>query len=88
MPKDEVKENFDRLLTAVQKTAKERAARLQGMIAEALIEERNEKDETLMTGRLSNNMLVHLPLDGSYLGKIVTVSLDECHGFYYMGHMV
>ena len=86
--KDEVKENFDRLLAAVQETAKERAARMQGMVAEALIEDRNEKDERLMTGRLSNNMLVHLPLDESYLGKIVTVSLDECHGFYYMGHLV
>lgn len=86
--KDEVKENFDRLLAVVQETARERAARLQGMIAEALVEERNEKDERLMTGRLSNNMLVHLPLDESWLGKIVKVSLDECHGFYYMGHMV
>ena len=85
---DEVKENFDRLLKTVQETAKKRAARLLGTVAKALIEERNEKDDKLMTGRLSNNMLVHLPLDESWLGKIVTVSLDECHGFYYMGHVV
>ena len=55
---------------------------------EALIEEVNEQDESLMTGRLSNNMLVHFPADKSMIGQLVDVSLDECHGFYYTGHMV
>ena len=83
-----VKEGFDKLLKVVQDTAKDRAALLQGKIMEALIEEVNEQDESLMTGRLSNNMLVHFPADKAMIGQLVDVSLDECHGFYYTGHMV
>ena len=53
-----------------------------------LVEEINENDSSLVTGRMSNNTLVHFPGDASLVGKLVNVSLDECHGFYYMGHMV
>ena len=82
-----VHEGFDRLLKAVQDTAKERASLLQGQILDALVEEVNEQDASLMTGRLSNNMLVHFPADPSMIGRIVPISLDICHGFYYTGHM-
>ena len=86
--KEQVKEAFDRVLKAVQETAKEQAARYQGQIQEALVEEINENDPTLVTGRLSNNMLVHFPGGASLIGQLVRVSLDQCHGFYYMGRMV
>lgn len=88
VPEEVVKEGFDKLLKVVQDTAKERALLLQGKVMEALIEEQNEQDETLVTGRLSNNMLVHFPGAASDIGKLVMVSLDECHGFYYTGHIV
>ena len=88
VPESQVKEAFDRVLKAVQDTAKEQAGRFQGQIMEILVEERNENDPRLLTGRLSNNMLVHFPGDISLIGKLVRVSLDVCHGFYYTGHMV
>ncbi|MBP3476551.1 MAG: tRNA (N6-isopentenyl adenosine(37)-C2)-methylthiotransferase MiaB [Lachnospiraceae bacterium] len=88
VPEDVVKNGFDKLLKVVQDTAKERAARLQGSVMEALVEEVNEQDASLMTGRLSNNMLVHFPAEQSLIGQLVMVSLDECHGFYYTGHIV
>ena len=88
MPEDVVKEGFDKLLSVVQETARGRAALLEGQTLEALVEERNEQDDTLMTGRLSNNILVHFKGDESLLGKIVKVHLDECHGFYYTGSIV
>lgn len=88
VPEEVVREGFDKLLKVVQDTAKERAARLQGSVMEALVEEVNEQDASLMTGRLSNNMLVHFPADQSLIGQLVMVSLDECHGFYYTGHIV
>ena len=88
VPEEVVKEGFDKLLKVVQDTAKERAARLKGSVMEALVEEVNEQDAFLMTGRLSNNMLVHFPADRSLIGQLVMVSLDECHGFYYTGHIV
>ena len=88
VPEAVVHEGFDKLLKVVQETAKERAALLQGKVMEALVEEVNEQDASLMTGRLSNNMLVHFPASESLIGQLVQVSLDECHGFYYTGHIV
>jgi len=54
---------------------------------EVLTEEINEHDNTLVTGRLSNNTLVHFPGDASLIGQIVNVRLEKCHGFYYMGRI-
>ncbi len=88
VPEEVVREGFDKLLKVVQDTAKERAALLQGKVMEALVEEVNEQDASLMTGRLSNNMLVHFPASESLIGQLVQVSLDDCHGFYYTGHIV
>lgn len=88
VPEAQVKEQFDRVLKTVQETAREQVGRYQGQIADVLVEEINENDNTLVTGRMSNNTLVHFPGDASLVGKIVKVSLDECHGFYYMGHTV
>ena len=88
VPEDVVREGFGKLLKVVQDTARERAALLQGKVMEALVEEVNEHDESLMTGRLSNNMLVHFPADKSLIGRLVNISLDTCHGFYYTGHIV
>ena len=87
VPEDEVKVGFDKVLKTVQDTAREQVSRYQGQVMDALVEEINENDPSLVTGRLSNNTLVHFPGDASLIGKIVNVSLDECHGFYYMGHM-
>ena len=86
VPPEQVKEGFDRLLKLVQETAREQVAKYQGQVMEALIEEVNESDASLVTGRLSNNTIVHLPGDASMIGQILPVSLDECHGFYYTGY--
>ena len=88
VPEAQVKEGFDRLLKVVQETAREQTAKHQGKIMEALIEEVNESSFGLVTGRLSNNTIVHIPGDAALVGRLVQVSLDECHGFYYMGHRV
>ena len=88
VPEDVVKENFDRLLKVVQDTAKEQALKLSGRVEEVLVEGRNDHDERLLTGRMSNNTLVHFEADESLIGSFVNVRLDECHGFYYMGRMV
>ena len=85
VPETEVKENFDRLLHVVQETAKERVQIYAGQTMEVLVEEINEHDASYVTGRLSNNTLVHFQGDASLIGKIVPVTLTECKGFYYMG---
>lgn len=88
VPQAQVKEGFDKVLKVVQDTAREQVARYQGQRAQVLVEEVNEHDEKLLTGRMSNNTLVHFPGAPELVGRIVTVLLEECQGFYYMGHMV
>ncbi|MCM1540889.1 MAG: tRNA (N6-isopentenyl adenosine(37)-C2)-methylthiotransferase MiaB [Blautia sp.] len=86
VPEEQAKKGFDRLLKLVQDTAREQTAKYQGRVMEALIEEVNENDSSMVKGRLSNNTIVHLPGGASLVGKLVNVSLDECCGFYYIGH--
>ena len=88
IPEDVVKDRFDRLLSKVQEIGREMSSRDTGTIQEVLVEEQNSQDPHLMTGRLSNNLLVHFEGDTSLLGQICQVHLDECRGFYYMGTKV
>lgn len=80
-----IKEGFDKVLKLVQDTARTRIGLLEGQIAEVLVEEKNEHDGSLVTGRMSNNTLVHFEGDESLIGQLVTVRLQECKGFYYFG---
>lgn len=83
-----VKEQFDRVLKKVQDTSKIMTERFSGRTMKALVEEVNEHDSEYLTGRLSNNLLVHFKGDKSLIGQIVTVELSECRGFYFVGKMV
>lgn len=85
---DVMKDRFDRLLEEVQTIGREMSSRDIGSVQEVLVEEVNEHDPSLVTGRMSNNLLVHFPGDASLIGNIVSVHLDECRGFYYMGTKV
>lgn len=87
VPQEEVTRNFDELLAVVQETARSQARRFEGQTMEALVEEINEHDASLVTGRLSNNMIVHFKGCRDLIGKIVPVYLKECKGFYYLGEM-
>lgn len=88
VPEDVVKDRFNRLLETVQTIGREMSARDTGKIMEVLVEEQNSQDKHLMTGRLSNNLLVHFEGDTSLIGQLCQVRLDECRGFYYMGTKV
>lgn len=83
-----VKTHFDRVLKAVQDNAKAQAHKKTGKIEKVLVEEENEHDSSMLTGRLSNNLIVHFKGDKSLIGTIVNVRLDECKDFYYYGEMV
>ena len=87
VPEDVVKDRFDRLLKEVQENAARKAGALTGATEPVLAEEVNEQDKTLVTGRLSNNFVVHFPGTSELVGKIVNVKLKECKGFYFYGEM-
>ena len=85
VPEDVVKDRFNRLLALVQEISREQSLRVDGQTLPVLVESVNEQDASLVTGRLSNNLLVHFPGDASLIGQIVSVHLTECKGFYYYG---
>ncbi|MDE7436317.1 MAG: tRNA (N6-isopentenyl adenosine(37)-C2)-methylthiotransferase MiaB [Lachnospiraceae bacterium] len=88
VPQDVVKDRFERLLALVQEIAARKAEGLTGSVQEVLVEQVNDHDETLVTGRLGNNSVVHLPGSKDMIGCMVPVRLTECRGFYYMGEVV
>ena len=85
VPEDVVKERFDRLLALVQKRAADLCGRDVGTVQDVLVEEVSDHDPGYVTGRLSNNTVVHFPGGPELVGKIVDVYLEESRGFYYMG---
>ncbi len=82
------KDRFNRLLKEIQGISAEITQRDEGKIASVLVEEVNQQTPSLVTGRLSNNILVHFEGNENLVGSIVQVTLKECKGFYYMGEMV
>ncbi len=88
IPEEVVKPRFDKLLKLVQDISRKRTAVYEGTVQKALVEEVNEHDASLMTGRMENNLLVHFPGGSDLLGKIVEVELTECKGFYYLGKIL
>ena len=85
IPEDVVKNRFDRLLAEVQKSSAEKAGKYVGQTLPVLVEEVNGQDESLVTGKLSNNSTVHFPGTADMIGTIQDVYLEECKGFYYLG---
>ena len=85
VPEDVVKDRFDRLLKEVQDIAAQMVKRDEGTVQKVLVEEMDTHEPGYVTGRLSNNTVVHFPGDASLVGQIVDVSLDEARGFYFMG---
>ena len=88
VPEDVVKDRFDRLLSLVNSISKEKTKALEGSVQEVLVEEVNKKIPGYVSGRLSNNSVVHFPADVSLIGSLVNVKLEEAKGFCYMGEMV
>lgn len=88
VPEDVVKDRFERLLKKVQEISAKKARRLVGNVEKVLVEGVNDHDTSLVTGRLSNNSVVHLPGTGELTGRLVDVKITECRGFYYYGQIV
>ncbi len=83
-----VKQRFDRLLALIQDTSSRLTAKHVGTVQRVLVESMNEQNETLVTGRLENNSVVHFAGDESMIGGLYDVKLLEAKGFYYMGERV
>ena len=85
VPEAVVKERFDRLLALVQEISARKTEKEVGKVHEVLVEEVNEQDSSLLTGRTSGNYVVHFAGDAKQIGTVVPVRIEESKGFYYMG---
>ena len=88
VPEDTVKERFQRLLEHIRLHSEEREGRDLGKVMEVLVEEKDKESENMLTGRLSNNVLVHFEGGERLIGEIVPVRLDKSMGFYYYGSVL
>ena len=85
VPDDVTKVRFNKLLATIDEVSHSICARYEGTRAKVLVECVNDHDSSLVTGRMTNNLLVHFPGDASMIGSGVDVELTECKGFYYLG---
>lgn len=88
VPEHVVKERFERLLKEIQNISSEITDERVGETVPVLFEEINEQDKNLITGRLSNNAVVHCQGDVTLIGQVKKVKLLESRGFYYMGEVL
>lgn len=85
MSEEEIGVQFQRVLKAVQDNARRQAQGLEGQVVRVLVEEVNEKDADYLTGRMSNNTLVHFKGGKRLIGEMIDVKLTDNKGFYYLG---
>lgn len=86
VPESVVKERFSRLLKIVELNSGKNTDKYVGRVMDVLVEDL-DKVSGKLTGRLSNNYLVHFEGDKSLLGKIVNVKLLKSYKFYFEGEI-
>lgn len=87
VPQDIVKDRFDRLLKVVNEISSKKTAKYEGTTQLVMAEEVNSHDPELITGRLSNNTVVHFKGTKDLIGQELKVKLLEAKGFYYFGEI-
>ena len=83
---DVVKSRFKRLLDAVENSSGKNVEKYVGRVMEVLVEG-EDKISGKLTGRLSNNYLVHFTGDKELIGQIVKVRLVRSCKFYFEGEL-
>ena len=84
---DVIKDRFDRLLNVVEECSGNNTLKYEGRIMKVLVES-EDRVSGKITGRLSNNYLVHFDGNKELIGKIISVKLLKSKGFYFEGEIV
>ena len=88
IPAEVTSERFSRVLEAVRENSTRISSRFEGQTVTVLVEDINDHNEGYLTGRMSQNLVVHFPGDPSLIGSFCKVKLKEAKGFYYLGELV
>lgn len=81
------KERFNRLIEVVNDIANKKSLAHLGGEYKVLIEEINEKEEGMLTGRLDNGHLIHVKGGSELVGKIINVKVTEAKTFHLIGQI-
>ena len=84
IPENIVKERFERLLKTVEDNSGRNVEKYVGRTMDVLVEG-EDKISGKLTGRLSNNYLVHFEGEKELIGKIINVKLTKSCKFYFEG---
>ena len=87
IPESIVKERFKRLLKTIDDTSGKSIEKYVGRVMDALVEG-EDKVSGKLTGRLSNNYLVHFDGKKELIGKIANVKLIKSCKFYFEGELI
>ena len=84
-PESLKKERFQKVLKELNETVGIIHSQFVGKTLRVVPEEVNKQDETLLTGRSDNNLLVHFKGDPVLIGREVPVLIKESKTFYLLG---
>lgn len=88
VPEEVTKERFNRLCDLMNEVAAKRSGLKVGQVEDVLVEQVNRQDDSLVTGRISSNHIVHLKGTKALIGKIVSVTIVENKTYYLLGESI
>ncbi|MCL2616285.1 MAG: MiaB/RimO family radical SAM methylthiotransferase, partial [Defluviitaleaceae bacterium] len=88
VPDDIVGVRFARLLDTINSIAYDINAANIGKVLRVLVEEVNQTDAKVYSGRAEDNSIVHFSADDLNIGDIVNVKIKSCKTFYMTGEAI
>lgn len=85
---DEIKSNFDRLVETQAEILHERNMKLQDATVEVLVEGKSRTDDTMLTGRTTENKVVNFSGSDESIGKIVNVKITHAATWSLTGKII
>ena len=88
VPEEIAKNRFNRLLELVNESAYQKSIAHIGRRVEVLFEEESKHQKGILTGRLENGHIVHVPGEIDLIGTLATVQITDAKSFYLVGEIV
>ena len=85
---EEIKSNFDRLVETQADILHERNMKLQDATVEVLVEGKSRTDDTMLTGRTTENKVVNFSGSDESIGKIVNVKITHAATWSLTGKII
>ena len=88
VPEHLVKERFAKVLDVLKPISLKINRQHIGTTGQVLVESLSKNNTTLVSGRLDNGLLVHLPGTPAMIGQFVDVKIIDCKTYYLIGEVI